>query len=110
MFKTVKKISVCFFTTLMLLSFFSFNVSASSVGTSSEAFTAPAGVTLTYRTRQRKKKWAKYKKQGAVAGHAAKRKKKLDAIRIKIKKVPERDPDADKMDDREPNTDLTEDD
>ena len=85
MFKTVKKISVCFFTTLMLLSFFSFNVSASSVGTSSEAFTAPAGVTLTYRTRQRKKKWAKYKKQGAVAGHAAKRKKKLDAIRIKIK-------------------------
>lgn len=86
MFASVKKITVCFFTTLMLISLFSFNVSASTVEPSSEAFTAPAGVTLTYRTRARKKKWEKkYKKQGAISGQAAKKKRKLDAISIKIK-------------------------
>ena len=85
MFATVKKISVCFFTTLMLISFFSFNVSASSIETSAESFTAPAGVTLTYRSRARKKKWEKYKKQGWISGVAAKKKRKLDAVSIKIK-------------------------
>jgi lipoprotein-anchoring transpeptidase ErfK/SrfK len=85
MFATVKKISVCFFTTLMLISFFSFNVSASSIETSAESFKAPAGVTLTYRSRARKKKWEKYKKQGWISGVAAKKKRKLDAVSIKIK-------------------------
>lgn len=84
MYQLVKRISTCFLTALLLLSCFSFNVSASTVEVSN-SFSAPAGVTITYRSRQRnKKKWQAYKKQAYRSGTVGK-KKKLEAIQIKIK-------------------------
>ena len=111
MVAAIKKISVSILTALVLISFFSFNVSASSNGTASGSvitldeetpdksdspevtvtpYTAPAGATVSYRTRARKKKKfeKKFKKQASVAGSVGK-KKTLDAIQVKIStKVP----------------------
>ena len=110
----IKKVSVSILTALLLISFFSLNVSASS-GTVSEslvaldeetpknpettetpdepsssesptvAFKAPAGATLTYRSRARYKKWEKkFKNQASLTGSVGK-KKTLAAVQIKIK-------------------------
>ncbi|MBO4449414.1 MAG: L,D-transpeptidase family protein [Clostridiales bacterium] len=51
----------------------------------SKPFTAPAGATLTYRTRARYKKWEKkYKPQGNLAGSVNK-KRTLEAVQMKFK-------------------------
>ncbi|MBR1905463.1 MAG: L,D-transpeptidase family protein [Clostridiales bacterium] len=113
----IKKISASILTALLLTSFFSFNVSASSDGTVSSdtaaseslivlddetpetpenpqntesptqpvPFKAPAGATLTYRTRARYRKWEKkYKKQANLSGSVGK-KRTLEALQIKLK-------------------------
>ena len=107
-----KKVSVSILTALLLTSFFSFSVSASSDVSVSDSlivlddetpenpetpdtppksesptvtFKAPAGATLTYRTRARYKKWEKkYKKQANLSGSIGK-KRTLEALQIKIK-------------------------
>lgn len=92
----VKRISAAFLTAIVLISLFSFSVSAdvtndASAGiseadvTTSEAYTAPAGATVTYRTRGYKKKWQKYKKQGYRSGYINKKTRSIEAIQIKVK-------------------------
>ena len=84
MFSMVKKVATGLLTALLLFSFFSFNVSASTIEVS-DSFARPAGVTLTYRSRVlNKKKWQSYKNQAYRSGSDGK-KKKLEAIQIKIK-------------------------
>ena len=114
MISALKKVSLSILTVVFLISFFSFNVSASSVCESSgsyilldeetadntdktdntgksdspeapEPFKAPAGATLTYRTRARYKKWEKkFKNQAALSGSVGK-KRTLAAVQIKLK-------------------------
>lgn len=112
----IKKVSVSILSALLLMSFFSFNVSASSAGTVSEslivlddetagnpetpetppksdsptvAYKAPSGASVSYRTRARNKKWEKkYKKQANLAGSIGK-KRTLDSFQVKIStKIP----------------------
>ena len=78
-----KRISTAILTALMFVSFISFGVSASSVNVSAQ-FTAPAGVTLTYRSLIKKKWEKKTKNQGQTSGTTGKS-KKLEAIKIWIK-------------------------
>ena len=114
MISALKKVSLSILTVVFLISFFYFNVSASSVCESSgsyilldeetadntdktddtgksdspeapEPFKAPAGATLTYRTRARYKKWEKkFKNQAALSGSVGK-KRTLAAVQIKLK-------------------------
>ena len=107
MISFAKKVSVSILTVFFLVSFFSFNVSASAVDNSSGSYIlldeetpdtqgssespeitpykAPAGATVSYRTRARYKKWdKKFKSQASIAGSVGK-KKTLAAVQIKIK-------------------------
>lgn len=61
------------------------NPSDPSTGETPKPFQAPAGATLTYRTRVRYKKWKeKYKPQGNLAGSVNK-KRTLEAVQMKLK-------------------------
>ena len=82
MLSHLKKISAGLITAILMVTFLSAGVSASSVGVQSK-YNGPEGVTLTYRSMV-KKKWQSAKNQGELSGTTGKS-LKLEAIQINIK-------------------------